>query len=133
MGIQVDFESKGLNKRLAPAIETALFRIIQEAINNTTKYAEAHNVRIQLEAKAGKITAVVEDDGKGFDVEAVFRSKIGAQSLGLLGIQERATLLGGTFSIKSQIGQGTRLVVEIPIASSLEEPNMVKTEWSGTG
>lgn len=132
-GIQVDFESKGLKRRLAPAIETALFRIIQEAIHNITKYAEAHNVRIQLEAKAGKITAVVSDDGKGFDVEAVFRSKIGAQSLGLLGIQERAMLLGGTFSIKSQIGQGTRLVVEIPIASSLGEPNMVETEWSRPG
>ena len=128
VGIHVDFESKGMSGRLAPAVETALFRIIQEAIHNITKYAEARNVRIQLEVKAGRITAIVEDDGKGFDVDAVFRSKTEVQSLGLLGIQERATLLGGTFNIKSQVGQGTCLIVEIPIASSLGETDLVKTE-----
>ncbi len=118
IGVRVEFDVKGLSRRLAPAVETALFRIVQEAIHNIIKYAEAHNVRIQLEVKGGKITTVVEDDGKGFDVEAFFKSGIGAQSLGILGIQERTTLLGGTFTIKSQVGQGTRVMVEIPIASS---------------
>ena len=126
-GIHVDFESKGLRQRLAPEVETVLFRIIQEAIHNIVKHAEARNVRIQLEVKGGKITAIIHDDGKGFDVDTIFRSKTGAQSLGLLGIQERATLLGGTFSIESSFGQGTRLIVEIPIASSLGESSQVKT------
>lgn len=127
VGVQVDFKSKGMNERLAPAIETALFRIIQEAIHNITRHAEAQNVKIQLEVKTNKITAIVEDNGKGFDVEAIFGSKIGVQSLGLLGIQERATLLGGTFNIKSRVGQGTHLAVEIPIASSLGESGLVET------
>ena len=115
-----------MNERLAPAAETALFRIIQEAIHNITKHAAAHNVKIQLEVKTGRITAIVEDDGKGFDVDAVFRSKTEAQSLGLLGIQERANLLGGTFDIKSRPGQGTRLIVEIPVASSISESSLAK-------
>ncbi len=132
VGVQVQFESKGLSKRLTPTVETALFRIIQEAINNITKHAEADNVRIQLEVKGGKITAIVEDDGRGFDVVAVFKSS-GAQSLGLLGIQERATLLGGTFNIKSRIGQGTRLVVEIPIVSADGELNLVETKLDRAG
>ena len=125
-GIRVDFERKGVTKRLAPAVETALFRIIQEAIHNITKHAEAQNVIIRLEVKANKIAAIVEDDGKGFDVKAIFRSKTGMRSLGLLGIQERATLLGGTFNIKSRVGHGTRLIVEIPIVDSLEESDPVK-------
>jgi signal transduction histidine kinase len=129
IGIQVDFDCQGLNKRLAPAVETALFRIIQEAIHNITKHAEAQAVKIRLRARAGRITATVEDDGKGFDVAAAFKSKIGGQSLGLLGIQERASLLGGTFDIESQVGRGTRLTVEIPIASSLRNSDLDKTEW----
>ncbi len=118
MGVQVEFESSGLNKRLTPAVETALFRITQEAINNIAKHAEARHVRIQLAVKNNKITANVEDDGKGFDVDAFFKSRNGAQSLGLLGIQERTKLLDGSFTIKSQVGQGTHLTVEIPLASS---------------
>ncbi len=133
VGVQVEFETKSLSERLAPTVETALFRIIQEAINNIAKHAEAHNVRIQLEVNSGKITAIVEDDGQGFDVVAVFKSRTGAQSLGLLGIQERATLLGGSFNIKSRIGQGTRLVVEIPTVSSAGEPNPVKTRLDRAG
>ncbi|MBI4186861.1 MAG: GAF domain-containing protein [Chloroflexi bacterium] len=122
LGIKVDFATRGLNKRLAPAVETALFRIMQEAIHNITKYAEARQVRIRLEARDDKITAIVEDDGKGFDVDAVFKSRrAGRQSLGLLGIQERAALLGGTFNINSQVGRGTRLTVEIPVTGSLGE------------
>ncbi|MBI4188177.1 MAG: GAF domain-containing protein [Chloroflexi bacterium] len=129
-GIRVDFKTKGLNERLAPVVETALFRMIQEATNNIARHAEAHNVRIQVELKDNKVTIVVEDDGKGFDVAAAFRSRGvgGAQPLGLLGIQERATLLGGTFNIKSQVGRGTQLTVEIPIASSIGESSLVETK-----
>ncbi|MBI2979429.1 MAG: GAF domain-containing protein [Chloroflexi bacterium] len=130
VGIQVDFKTKGLNERLAPLVETALFRMIQEATNNIAKHAEAHNVRIQVEVKDNKVTVIIEDDGRGFDVAAAFRSRgVGrAQPLGLLGIQERATLLGGTFNIKSQVGRGTQLTVEIPIASSIGESSLVETK-----
>ncbi|MDP3879283.1 MAG: GAF domain-containing protein [Dehalococcoidales bacterium] len=127
-GIQVKFKSNGLNRRLASAVETALFRMVQEATYNIAKHAQARHVKIQLEITGDKIITVVEDDGKGFDVEAVFRSRVETNSLGLLGIQERAALLGGTFSIKSEVGQGTRIVVEIPIASSIGESSLVETK-----
>ena len=124
IGVQVKFDSKGLSDRLTPVVETALFRIIQEAIHNIAKHAEASNVRIHLSVSENRITAIVEDDGRGFDVDAVFKSRIGTQSLGLLGIQERIALLSGTFTIKSKIGQGTHLKVEIPVASSsFESPS----------
>ncbi len=115
IGINVQFETKGLNQRLAPVVEVALFRIIQEALHNITKYAAAHNVRIKLEAKEKTILAEVEDDGKGFDTEAVLKNRMERKSLGLLGIEERATLLGGTFHIRSKPGRGTCLTIEIPI------------------
>ncbi|MBI2849838.1 MAG: GAF domain-containing protein [Chloroflexi bacterium] len=113
--IQVKFESKGLtaSRRLSPAIENALFRIIQEATNNIVRHANAHKVDIQLSLENDMVKAIVEDDGRGFETESVFTSE-SKQSLGLLGIKERVALLGGTFSIKSRRYQGTRLAVEIP-------------------
>src|SRR3989338_5760683 len=88
MDIQVQFESKGLNtsRRLSPAIETALFRIIQEAANNIAKHADAHKVGIYLSVENEVIKAVIEDDGKGFDPDSVFASGSNRPSLGLLGI-----------------------------------------------
>lgn len=117
MDIQVIFESKGLNtsRRLSQAIETALFRIVQEATNNIVSHADAHKVVIHLSVEDDMIRAIVEDDGKGFDADSVFISEPKRQLLGLLGIKERVALLGGTFSIKSQRHQGTRLVVAIPV------------------
>ncbi|MBI2831730.1 MAG: HAMP domain-containing protein [Chloroflexi bacterium] len=114
-GIQMRFESKGISERLDPDVETAIFRIVQEAINNIVKHAKAHNVTVKLTAQESKITAAVEDDGQGFDVESAFATKIGTTSLGLLGIKERTTLLDGTFTINSRVGEGTRLVVEVPL------------------
>ncbi|MEE9471465.1 MAG: ATP-binding protein, partial [Gemmatimonadota bacterium] len=113
-GIRVNFSNNTSGETLSPEVKIALYRIIQEAVNNIIKYAEASTVTISLIAADGKITTVIEDDGRGFDVDRVYSSRSGAQSLGLLGIQERATLLGGTFRIRSEEGVGTRLTVEIP-------------------
>ncbi len=113
-GIRVNFSNNTSGETLSPEVKIALYRIIQEAVNNIIKYAEASTVTISLDASDGKITTVIEDDGRGFDVDRVYSSRSGAQSLGLLGIQERATLLGGTFRIRSEEGVGTRLTVEIP-------------------
>ncbi len=122
-GIRAQFETKGFTgeKHLAPTIETALFRIVQEAGNNIIRHAQAHQVKIQLTLSDSRITAAIEDDGQGFDVEAVMRSRSEKQALGLLGIQERAMLLGGTFDVKSVVGTGTRLTVEIPLFGAQEE------------
>ena len=130
VGIQVQFESKGLNttRRLSPAIETALFRIIQEATNNIVKHADAHKVKIFLSIENERIKAVVEDDGKGFEPDSLFTSGSSSWSLGLLGIKERVALLGGTFAIKSRRHQGTRLVVEIPAVYQPASPEMKQDE-----
>jgi signal transduction histidine kinase len=116
VGIRVIFEGKGLegNGRLSPAIETALFRIVQEATNNILRHASARNVLVSLTAHDGKIAVVVEDDGVGFHRNTVMTSAPRTQSLGLVGMKERATILGGTFAVQSHPNQGTRVVVEIP-------------------
>ena len=116
VGINVIFEGNGLdgNGRLAPVVETALFRIVQEATNNILRHAGAHNVLVSLTASDGTITVVVEDDGKGFHSNTVVASASRTQSLGLVGMKERATILGGTFVVLSHPNQGTRVVVEIP-------------------
>ena len=113
--IEVKFRHNGINQRLNPAVETAIFRIIQEAIHNVIKHANASRIDVDLTAKDGKIIASIEDNGQGFDVEAIYDSKIGTRSLGILGIQERTAILNGDFSISSHPGQGTRLEVAIPI------------------
>jgi len=117
-GIKLTFESSGLNagSRLSPAIETALFRIIQEATNNIIKHADAKNVYIQLFIEGDMINAVIKDDGKGFDIEAALKSDGERQTLGILGIKERVDLLGGTFSIASRSGDGTQLSIKVPAA-----------------
>lgn len=114
-GIKVRYDSNGLPVRLPPAVETALFRIIQEAFHNIVKHAAASQVRMQLSLSDGNITAIVEDDGGGFDVEAALRADTGRQPMGLLGIRERTALLGGSFTISSERGKGTRLKVAIPV------------------
>ncbi|MBI2854998.1 MAG: GAF domain-containing protein [Chloroflexi bacterium] len=114
-GIHVDFATDGQPKRLPPAVETALFRITQEAINNITKHARARNVKISLATDNGMVRLTVEDDGHGFDVRTLSAYN-GTQSLGLLGMRERATLLSGTFKVRSIPGQGTCITVGIPIS-----------------
>ena len=116
--IPVKFEGSGIPVRLSPAVETALFRIIQEATHNIIKHARASHVRMHLSLSNGNITVIVEDDGRGFDVDAAFKPDAGRQSMGLLGIRERTALLGGTFTISSEHGKGTRLKVEIPLVIS---------------
>jgi signal transduction histidine kinase len=116
MGIHMELQASGIQARLPAEIETALFRVIQEALNNVVKHAGARHVSIRLELKDSLLTGLVEDDGQGFDIGAVWRSRDKTRGLGLLGMQERVALFGGTFAIESQPGRGTRLAVEIPLA-----------------
>ncbi|MGE5602699.1 MAG: ATP-binding protein, partial [Nitrososphaerales archaeon] len=109
-GIEVEFQVQGLEERLAGDVETALYRIVQEACTNMARYAEARHARITLHRDAGQVLVSVEDDGRGFDVEET----IGRGGLGLLGMRERAEMLGGAFTIDARPGQGTRLRAEAP-------------------
>ncbi len=99
--------------RFPEEIETALFRIAQEALTNTVRYANANNVDVILERRDGSLIVMIEDDGIGFDAESIPKSG----HLGILGMQERAQMAGGTLTIESSPGEGTTIVVEVPYAS----------------
>lgn len=101
--------------RLPSPIETTLYRIIQEALTNVVKHARAHRVSILLEVRADHASAIVEDDGVGFDPAALEWRKT-PQRLGLPGMRERAALVGGTVKIESRTGRGTTVFVRIPLA-----------------
>lgn len=116
LGLQVDFKVEGFKQRLSGDLETALFRIVQEALTNIMKHAEARNVSISLAEKEDRWVAVVEDDGKGFPVQKILKTDPKERGLGLFGMEERANLVGGELDIYSQPGRGTRLRVRIPKA-----------------
>ena len=113
--VEVRIDSGGPD-RLAPEVELALFRIAQEALTNSGKYAEASETRLELSFPDGLAQLVVEDNGKGFDPERLSGpSRRGG--LGLYGMQERAALLGGTLALDSSPGKGTRVTAVVPLAS----------------
>ncbi len=118
-GVKVRIETSGLEERLPPEIETAVFRIVQESLSNVLRHAEAHEVNVSLSKGNGRLLLKVEDDGKGFDVGKIRTSK--SRNLGLIGMEERATLLGGRFNIFSSEGEGTKISVEIPLQWSEDE------------
>jgi len=109
-GIRVDLEAQLDEERLASVVETALYRIVQEALTNVVKHAGAQRVSILLTRKPGGVAAVIEDDGRGFDPEATRED-----GLGLLGMRERVGLVGGRLRIEAAPGAGTTLVAEVPL------------------
>jgi PAS domain S-box-containing protein len=112
-GIKADFHTSGLGKtQLTHEIETNLYRIAQEALNNVQKHARAQNVSVLLERRKKSIVLIIEDDGVGFNTDKKINHPKG---LGLIGMLERAALLGGTFEIESAPGKGTTVFVRVPI------------------
>ena len=111
-GIAVELSARIGETRLAPEIETALYRIIQEALTNVAKHAQAAHVSVVLNRGPRSVTAVIEDDGHGF---ASLPEPDDSRGLGLIGMQERIGLLSGKIQIESTEGSGTTLVVEVPV------------------
>jgi signal transduction histidine kinase len=99
--------------RLAGPMEIALYRVVQEALTNATKHAKASRVWIRIGRKDGQLCCSIEDDGQGFDVRAV-QADYKRRGLGLTGMQERLNAIGGTLSIDSAPGRGTRLLIQLP-------------------
>lgn len=114
-GMVVDFQASGSQRRLTAEIETALFRIAQEAINNIEKHAHAEMAAIRLDFQNDRVFMSFQDDGQGLDVEQVLRGEGPARGWGLLGMRERAALLGGSLHIDSGPARGTRIRVEVPV------------------
>ena len=100
--------------RLPTAVETALYRVVQEALRNATRHAGARRVDIRLIVEQGSVRCSVKDDGRGFDLKAVLGRK-GDRGLGLIGMRERLNALGGRLTIDSAPGRGTELRITIPL------------------
>ncbi len=120
VNISSNFETMGLEKKLPPQIETAFYRIIQEALNNIGKHAQADRVEISLVRRDSRIFASIQDNGKGFDLDRVLHPESPERGFGLVGIQERVSLLGGQMDIQSKFGSGTLIRVEIPYENGRE-------------
>jgi signal transduction histidine kinase len=107
--LQVNIVDQGIPTALPDQYKTCIYRVVQEALHNAERHARAKSVTVTLGQERNRLHLTVEDDGRGFDPE---RHK----GLGLLGIEERATTLGGDFAVLSKPGEGTRLSISLPMA-----------------
>jgi signal transduction histidine kinase len=109
--ITVESDVPDEGERLPEEVESALFRIGQEALHNVVKHAGAHNVRVSVRRRANQVRLTVEDDGMGFEP-----GHVGREHLGLAGMRARTELLGGRFEVRSLPGEGTTVVATVPLA-----------------
>lgn len=108
-GLNVDFESSDLRGHLQPAAEAVVYRILQEALTNVARHSEAENVSVTISKRDDEVIAMVEDDGKGFDLNET-------NGLGLLGMRERIELINGKLKIETKPGHGTVVVCKVPVS-----------------
>ena len=118
-GIQVDFITRDVDGRLPVEMETVIYRIIQEALTNVVRHAQASNASVIIDCRSDTVRIIVEDNGVGF----VLVEKQNGKSLGLQGIRERAALFDGTLTIETEPGQGTTLFIELSLDSQHTDGN----------
>ena len=111
-GVRVNFSHGGLERRFAPEVETAAYRIVQEALTNVARHARVREVTVHLAVDAGRLGVQIEDYGIGFDPQIALAANV---SNGLAGMHERARLLGGRLQMQSTPGVGTLLSAELPL------------------
>ncbi|MGD2013047.1 MAG: PAS domain S-box protein [Desulfobacterales bacterium] len=116
--MNIEFKMVGFKNRLNPEIETVIYRLSQEALNNTLKHSAAKNFKLSIVKGYPHIIFSAEDDGVGFDASEFNRHK---DTLGLLSMRERASMLGGSFNIHATKGKGTRIRIKIPLNESRHE------------
>ena len=115
--IPVDFHAAGLERdRLPPQVETTVYRIVQEGLTNILKHASAKHVSLLVERRGAIVRAILEDDGSGFDYDAVLASPEKATRLGIRGMRERVALIGGELEIETGEGSGTSIFLRLPVA-----------------
>jgi len=121
-GVTADVLSSGLTERRLPdTVETALFRIAQEALTNIAKHARAKSVSILLRGGPSEVRLIVEDDGCGFEANEVLKTDRARKHLGIHGMQKRTMLLNGSFSVESSPGRGTTISAQIPLVGAQDE------------
>ncbi|MHB9145127.1 MAG: HAMP domain-containing sensor histidine kinase [Symbiobacteriia bacterium] len=124
-GIPVDCEINGFEgQRLPPEMETAFYRIIQEALTNVARHAQATNVSVVMEHRGTSVVAIVEDNGRGFEIGKELGSRLRERQLGLVGMRERAALVYGRIQVESTPGVGTTIYIEVPLPGDDGEVGM---------
>lgn len=111
-GVQIDFEASDQHGQLEPETEAVVYRILQEALTNVARHSQAKNVSVTIGRRDDKLIAVVEDDGKGFNLDET-------DGLGLVGMRERIELVNGRLQIESKPGHGTVVVCEVPFSEAV--------------
>jgi PAS domain S-box-containing protein len=111
-GIQVQFEQSAADRRFAPQVETAAYRIVQEALTNVARHSGAQAVAVHVGIDNSTLTVQIEDAGAGFEVAAMWATRVAS---GLSGMRERAELLGGELTVESAPGAGTQITAELPL------------------
>ena len=114
-GIKADLKVVGTERRFIPEAELLFFRIIQEAVSNARRHAEASRVEITIEYNEGQARGIVRDNGKGFELPKTLGELSRTGKLGLMGMEERARLLGGSLRLESEPGKGTTVIIEAPV------------------
>jgi signal transduction histidine kinase len=117
-GVALHFAADMQDTRINPTIETACFRLAQEALTNILRHAGAGHVQVTLEQSRIGLELRIVDDGRGFDVDAARQRAASGESFGLLGMEERALLAGGELEIISSPGQGTTVVARFQLNST---------------
>ena len=113
-GIELELTIMGKERQLHSSLEIAFFRLIQESLSNIKKHAQAKEAKIRVEFTPSRVNVIVEDWGKGFNVDKFHQEVREQESFGLLGMKERVKLLGGEMQIRSTIGKGTKVIIGIP-------------------
>ena len=126
-GVRTDLLHDRMEERLGPETEAAVYRIIQEALTNVAKHAQATSCRVYLQRLTNTLLVTIEDDGVGFDVAGA-RSADGSHGIGLVGIGERVAQLHGTVRLESGAGKGTRLTVEVPAEARIPPGDIVSAD-----
>ena len=120
-GITINISSQGGNPKLLPDVRAVVFRIAQEAITNVVRHANAGRIDIQLDYTENDIYLRVEDNGQGFNTDLVLKKQPGRPTAwGLLGMVERASLVGGMCNILSNPGKGTLIEVYVPLIGGMD-------------
>jgi len=117
-GIQIEMDVPDTLPDLSSQVSTTLFRISQEAVNNILRHAAAHSVLIRIFIRSNSIYLEIKDDGRGFDLQTTSDDALQSHHLGLLGLRERAELLGGEILLDSSPGHGTCLEVSLPLSKA---------------